>query len=344
MPSRSWLACTVRDVRGRARPCSCRSPLRCPVVQLVPPTRTLKGPSSPACQVTSVAGSAGPIRVSETPSIVTRGRGRVLVTLVVVCEPWLPHASATQTRIVFAPSLRSAAFTVVVCWPARRRRCRSRSRARSCSWCRRRARCRGRPSFACHVTSVPVAAGPTRVSETASIATIGAVMSFTTLVVCEPWLPAASATQTRIAFAPSRRLPGAHGRDVLGAGAPVVAAALHLRAGRAALSETDADAHAVGAVLVRVPGDVGARVRRADQGVGDRVDHHRGRRRVLDDARRLRALVAGRIGRRRRGSCWRPRSGRSRSRSWCAGPARRVGAALPPRGPVAQPVPPTRTL
>ncbi len=79
------------------------------------PTRTLKAPSSSACHVTSVPVSGDPIRVSETESTTTVG-AVVSFTTLVVCEPSLLAVSVTQTRIVLAPSLRSPALTVVMCW------------------------------------------------------------------------------------------------------------------------------------------------------------------------------------------------------------------------------------
>ena len=72
-------------------------------------------PLSLACQVMSLAGAAGPTRLSETASIATIG-GFTSFTMLVVCEPWLPAASVTLTRTVFAPSLSWPALTVVVCW------------------------------------------------------------------------------------------------------------------------------------------------------------------------------------------------------------------------------------
>ncbi len=56
-------------------------------------------------------------------------------------------------------------------------------------------------------------------SETESTATVGAVRSFTTQTVCEPRLPAASTTQTRIGLSVSRRSL-ALTVVALGAGAP----------------------------------------------------------------------------------------------------------------------------
>jgi hypothetical protein len=84
-----------------------------PVVQLVPPTRTLYVPFSLACQVTSVEVSDALSVVFETVSIVTVGGVVSFVTDVVV-EPTFVAASVTQTRIVFDPSASELAFTVVV--------------------------------------------------------------------------------------------------------------------------------------------------------------------------------------------------------------------------------------
>ena len=117
-------------------------------------------------------------------------------------------------------------------------------------------------------------------------------MSFTTLVVSRAFVA------RRVGHAdPDRvralaQVAGGHGRGVLGRRARVIAA-LDLVTGRAVRAP---HAHAVGAVLVRVPGDVGARVRGADQGVGDQVDHHAGRGRVLHHARGRRPVVAPEIG------------------------------------------------
>ena len=58
-------------------------------------------------------------------------------------------------------------------------------------------------SAACQVTSVEVSATPRSCLLISSTVTAGGVESFTTTVASEPVFPAPSATQTRIAFAPS---------------------------------------------------------------------------------------------------------------------------------------------
>jgi hypothetical protein len=58
-------------------------------------------------------------------------------------------------------------------------------------------------SFACQTTFVDVSDGPRSVFETLSIVTVGATVSFVTVVVAEPTLVAASVSQTRIVFEPS---------------------------------------------------------------------------------------------------------------------------------------------
>jgi hypothetical protein len=50
------------------------------------------------------------------------------------------------------------------------------------------------------VTSVDASEGPRSVFETLSIVTVGAVVSFVTVVVVEPTFVAASVSQTRIVF------------------------------------------------------------------------------------------------------------------------------------------------
>ncbi len=89
----------------------------------------------------------------------------------------------------------------------------------------------------------------------------------------------------------------AHRRD-LRSGRAAIGSPLHLRSRQAArIREPDAvDLHAVCAALIRVPGHVGARVRKPDQAVRERFDHHRRRDRVLLNARRRGSLVGGNIG------------------------------------------------
>ena len=63
-----------------------------------------------------VSGLASSTRASAWGLKVRVILSAVSFATLVVCEPWLPAASVTQTRIVFAPSLRSPALTVVMCW------------------------------------------------------------------------------------------------------------------------------------------------------------------------------------------------------------------------------------
>src|SRR6266542_1827952 len=83
-----------------------------PPAQLLPPTRTLKAPFSLARQVI-VEEPEAPSVAGTAETTVTAGAVVSLLTTTVP-EPVLATPSVTQTRIVFAPSARSEACTVVV--------------------------------------------------------------------------------------------------------------------------------------------------------------------------------------------------------------------------------------
>ena len=288
-------------------------------------TRTPYTPSSFACHVTSVPVSPGRPECRKRCRS-PRGRGRVLHEDL-VCEPSLPNSSATQTRIVLAPS---ASWSVVD----------------------RRGALLGRAVIAPAVDHVSgrAAAPPTR--------TLKGPLSL-----CMPRNVAGrgrgpkqgvgygidrDVRRTRVlhdarirhAAVPERvvdadadrvvallQVARADGRDVLGRRAGV-APFLRLSSVRAAVAS---HAHAVRAVLVRVPGDVRAAVARADQRVGHVVDRD-GRRKSCPCPHRSSPRRRCRTRRRRIcGSCWRPRQGRRRPPWSCAGSAAARGGRSPPR-------------
>ena len=165
-----------------------------------PPTRTLKVPFSFACQVMAV----DPVPVSKVgfaPSICTVGAVVSFVTLVVV-EP-------VFRRIRDADSNRVGAVGEQPGSDARRDRGRLRRVATACGSHAADAVARlppapwKEPLSRSRATSHRRVPGSVRVGKMESIVTVGAAVSFVTVLVCEPVLPAASLTHTRSVFAPA---------------------------------------------------------------------------------------------------------------------------------------------